>query len=296
MKGNESSSTAQTVLLGLIHTSKKEEFKHLVSDDMGAACESILNATESGRNRLRKLDKGWFKTGAELIESLMMPNIMLHYALRKKYIEEHVVKSINSGTTQVISLGAGFDTLAFRLSKINTDVNFIEIDHPATHTTKKQALNIEAENRTNFHFLPVDFTKDNLVDKLTGASFYSPKKVTLFIIEGVLMYLSVSQIQALFQSITELSKAKSEVIFTAVQPESKDVQSYGVLLKLYLKIKGEPLYWNCAKKDMDGFLKTMNYKLHGIGASEDFKKQYIPNYKKRLHEGEYIAIASPITD
>ena len=48
------------------------------------------------------------------------------------------VKSIDEGAKQVVILGAGFDTLAWRLSEKFESIRFIEVDHPATSKEKKR--------------------------------------------------------------------------------------------------------------------------------------------------------------
>ena len=137
---------------------------------------------------MRQLDSWWFPPLVPVMERLMIPGITLHYVLRKRYIEDYTLKMLYAGCTQVLNLGAGFDTLAYRLAKRYPDVDFIEVDHPATHQVKTQTLMTLEETYENLHFLPVDFTTQRTEDVLKQSSRVASGTPTLCILEGVLMY------------------------------------------------------------------------------------------------------------
>lgn len=88
------------------------------------------------------------------------------------------------GVTQIIVLGAGFDTLACRLHRGQPAVHFFELDHPATQVPKQQAL----DPGTNLTFLPIDLATDSPSAVLRACPSFSADKPTLFIAEGLLMY------------------------------------------------------------------------------------------------------------
>lgn len=289
MKDDEVSSTALTVLQGILYTGRKKEYAHLVSDEVKDACINILESSEAGKKRLKLLDSKLFTMSVPLIEKLMIPGLTLHYALRKKYIEEFVENAIERGFTQVVNLGAGFDTLAYRLSQKYANVNFIEIDHPATQRVKRESLmKIQIDN---LHLLSVDFAKQNLKDSLSEFEAFDSKKDTIFISEGVLMYLSEKDVRDLFHSLKSLTSEQMEFIFTYLEPKSENKDSYGMLLNLYLRFKNEHLSWDIKQNDLDIFLKSLNYETLKMANADDFKKTYLPKTSATLHRGENIAIA-----
>jgi len=69
----------------------------------------------------------------------MMPGQFEAFAYRKAFCEEQVRDGIATDATQILVLGAGYDTLAWRLAAEFADVNFFEIDHPATAKLKPKA-------------------------------------------------------------------------------------------------------------------------------------------------------------
>jgi len=289
MKDDKISSTALTVLQGILYTASNKKFSHLVSKNMSDACTKILLSSKDGQKKLKQLDSRLFKFFVPFIEKLMLPGITLHYVLRKKYIEEYIRESIEGGFTQVVNLGAGFDTLAYRLSSEFKDVIFIEIDHPATQVHKKDVL--VQTKIDNLHLLSVDFAKQNLKDELEKFDNFDANKPTIFISEGVLMYLNEDSVRDLFNSLKQLTNADMEFIFTFIEPMSENRDSYGLLLSLYLKIKNEHLFWDIKKADVSNFLKSLNYEQKALIDADYFKENYLPNTSVRLHRGEAIVVA-----
>lgn len=98
--------------------------------------------------------------------------------------------------TTVILIGAGLDSRAFRLA----GGNWIELDEPAIIAYKNALL--PAGQCTNpLQRIPVDFETETLAGKLQPFTGLSP---VVFIVEGVLMYLTNEQKQELFTTLTSL--------------------------------------------------------------------------------------------
>ena len=286
MKKDAVSSTALTVLQGLLYTSRKPEFSHLVSEETQAACEALLSHSHEGRKRLRQLQSRLFLASVPLAERLIMPGLTLHYSLRKKCIEEYTRAAVERGVTQVINLGAGFDTLAFRLAREFPNVSFIEVDHPATQRHKAEAF--QALD-SPCHLLPVDFVTQNLDQQLSAADIYAPEKSTLFISEGVLMYLAEQDVRALFSGLKRISGNQMEVIFTYLDPSEDN--SNGPLLAWYLKLKKEQLHWSITRRSLGEFLSPLGYELEMVIDATGFQQRYLPNQNVTLHRGEAVAVA-----
>ena len=85
-------------------------------------------------------------------EFLLLRGIITHYLARKRWLENITTTVLATGCTQVVVLGAGFDSLAWRLHRDRPGVRFFEVDHPATQAAKRAALRVES----NFTFLAAD--------------------------------------------------------------------------------------------------------------------------------------------
>jgi len=293
MKDDQASLTALAVLQGLLYTARHSQHKHLVSDNVVMAAENILQASKAGKKRLQQLDSALFRWLAPKIEALLMPGITLHYALRKRFIEDATRNAIEKeGITQVINLGAGFDALAWCLHKEHPEVNFIEIDHPATNALKAQALLKGEEKPANLNLLAVDFSKEKLEQALTQCEYFDPSRPTWFICEGVLMYLDQADVKQVFQSIIHLTGKDTQLIFTSVAPMQSSENNVGKLLKWYLKYASEPLNWLCEPADISHFVVQQNFALTQLATTSVLQQLYARNEPiENLHKGEYIVIA-----
>ena len=116
-----------------------------------------------------------------------------------------------NGKVQYVICGAGSDTFSFR--NTNDDIEVFEIDHPDTQRYKLEKIReLEWNIRGNIHFVPVDFEKERMCDKLLAAGF-DPAKKTFFSILGVSYYLTLDVFTDTLRQMSELSALGSRVVF-----------------------------------------------------------------------------------
>lgn len=131
-------------------------------------------------------------------------------ALRTRAIDLELERAIAAGASQVVVLGAGLDTRAYRMQAL-ASTHVFEVDHPATQEFKRtKARKLYPLCRALSH-VPVDFERDSLQSCLTGAGF-SRELVTAWVWEGVVMYLSDAALHDGLRAIAELSAPSSELI------------------------------------------------------------------------------------
>lgn len=291
MKENKASQTAYTVLQGLMYVAQKTRHQSLVTQEMREYGKAILSATQEGQKRLRQIDQPGFGWSVRIREALLVPGLTLHYILRKKAIEYRTRHLIADGVEQIICLGAGFDSLALRLANEFRHVNIIEIDHPETQRDKVKAL--QKSQLDNFHYLDIDFTHQNLQDRLGQFPHFHKDKRSLYICEGVMMYLSDTDITHMFEALRSLSGVGTDFLFTALEPENSPQNNSRKLLYLILKLMGEPIKWDIPQTDIADFLKTQNCTLCHLDNSDSFKKLFLTaDDQSVLHRGEYLVQAS----
>jgi len=291
MKENKASSTAFTVLQGFLYTAQSKQYGYLVSEEMQTLGTKILAASEEGRQRLQRLQTPWLDMSVKLTEFLLLPGITLHYVLRKRCIEDITRQAIADGYTQIINLGAGFDGLLWSLHSQHPQVNFLELDHPATHDLKVKALVEPATPADNIHFLSIDFTHQDLESVLNETPAFDAQRKTLFICEGVLMYLQTSEIDTLFNAIRSLSGQNTLFAFTCLEPQGSVNNNSRAALFYYLKLIGEPIKWALESEKMAGFLQQHKTEQKLIKGTEAFKQDYLKQpIKQTLHYGEYVVL------
>jgi len=289
MKEREASSTAFTVLQGMVYISNHSSLTRLVSPDQKAACQMFMEETEEGRRRLKQLNNRLFISAVPFIENMFSPGLMLHYALRKRFIEEECISALKGGYSQVVNIGAGFDTLSWRLHSRFQDVNFMEIDHPATSTVKQQ---IVKEKQTNLSLMSVDLSKNSLVQVLLKHEGFDPDRKTFYICEGVLIYLEPDSVREVFESLKRVSKTSVRFAFTAMSPIGSPTNNMRLLLNLYLRVNSEPFAWSLELSEVETFVNSLGYRLLDTAVDQQLIFNYTPNCKPRtIHRGEFVAVA-----
>lgn len=136
---------------------------------------------------------------------------------RTHHIDARLEEAAAGGVvTQVVVLGAGFDSRAYRFQKIYPKLEFFEVDLPATISAKEQAVTRLFGALPGFvHYVPVDFNTQSLESELLRAGYDSVQK-TFFILEGVSMYLTEAGNSATLEFIRNHSPSGSMVVYDYV--------------------------------------------------------------------------------
>ena len=109
--------------------------------------------------------------------------------VRTRFIDEALERAVAGGATQVVILGAGFDSHAYRCLDLLAHARIFEVDRHATQAVKKQRVNeVLGPPPANLTYVEIDFRQEDLRDVLIRHG-YDPAQRTFFIWEGVTMYL-----------------------------------------------------------------------------------------------------------
>ncbi|NOK58684.1 MAG: hypothetical protein GFH27_549301n288 [Chloroflexi bacterium AL-W] len=296
MKQQKPSRTALSVAANLLMLSYNPIFGQLVPKAAIEPTRWCLRSIPGLTGKTTALfDYPWMHTYMGRVEQSILPGVSIHTAVRKRWIEEQVFHEIDQGCTQVIVLGAGFDTLAYRLHHQFRDVRWWEIDHPATHQVKRQALTTHGKLHPNLTFLPVDFTRQSLANVLATTQLYDPHARTIFIAEGLLMYLEESDVRTLLHTIQTSSGPNSSIVGSVLAPKPDGhlgVQKANWFIHLGLKLAGEPFKWGISADDLDIFMNDNAFEDVKVARTSVVVQSYlaVPSHVT-LYEGEYLFLA-----
>ena len=131
--------------------------------------------------------------------------LRLFIAARSRFSEDKVAKAFaERGVRQVVVLGAGLDTFAYR-HPLGSELRVFEVDHPATQAWKRARLDAaEIAIPPNMAFVPVDFETQRLRPQLEAQGF-DPALPAFFMILGVIGYLSLAAIDELLAMLSAFS-------------------------------------------------------------------------------------------
>jgi methyltransferase (TIGR00027 family) len=152
---------------------------------------------------------------------------------------DRVVQQYLPVREQFVILGAGFDTRALNLPK-DAQVRSFEIDTPETVAVKREMVAKAGIDTTGVVLAAADFEKEDWLTRLIAVGF-DPGKPTLFIWEGVTMYLDREAVEDTLRKIA--STAKGSVVafdyFTTDVLESQALMMR--FIRASLSAGGEPL-------------------------------------------------------
>ena len=132
---------------------------------------------------------------------------------RTKRFDAALLDALQNGARQVVVLGAGFDSRAYRFQSQLGDVRVMEVDYGPTQAYKKRRLGEILEViPPNVSFVPMDFTKDNLLEQLRNAG-YSEQQNAFFLWEGVTYYLPESAVKDTLHFVRDHSASGSRIAF-----------------------------------------------------------------------------------
>lgn len=97
--------------------------------------------------------------------------------LAKELMTAEEYAAVLTGTKQYVMLGAGLDTFAFREKEFLSKHRVFEVDHPLTQKDKIERITRAGWTiPDNLTFVPADFTKDNVAERLIDGGFDASEK------------------------------------------------------------------------------------------------------------------------
>ncbi|MEU2549125.1 class I SAM-dependent methyltransferase [Streptomyces roseolus] len=145
-----------------------------------------------------------------------------YFGLRTRVLDDFLLRSVRTHVRQVVLLGAGLDTRAFRLD-LPSDVVVFEIDRAGVLAFKQQVLtDLSAAPKAKRVPVPVDLRAD-WVTALTTVGF-DPAVPSVWVAEGLLFYLPSTAETNLVETVDRLATGGSALVFEAKL--EKDLLAY----------------------------------------------------------------------
>lgn len=232
----------------------------------------------------------------ELIENneRLFPGLSSSIMARVRYFDDFIKKSIEYDLEQLVILGAGYDTRAYRIEELKENITIFEVDHPHTQGFKIEKIKeIFGSTPENVVYVPVDFETEQLGDKLHDNGFVTSEK-SLFILEGLVMYIPPQAVAEIFLFITENSVQGSRVIFDYYPQSVVDGTcklEVGQNIRNHLIKIEEPLQFGIEKEEIENFLKEFGFSNIKNVTSADYKKAYFHGKNKNRQVCELLYFA-----
>jgi methyltransferase (TIGR00027 family) len=201
-----------------------------------------------------------------------------YFLARTAYLDALVEQSLLDNVPQIVFLGAGYDTRAYRFANLAHDTRIFELDTEAT-LQHKQALLQQAgvEIPEALTFVAVDFTRDDWAQVLDSAGYESSQR-TLFVWEGVTYYLSPRAVDATLEVVQRHSPAGSTIAFDYMLPAADLEHRYGAAQSraaMQAMYAAEPLQFDLAERDAASFLAQRGFELVEHLTADELQTRYL---------------------
>eukprot|EP00735_Rhodelphis_limneticus_P003851 TRINITY_DN1537_c0_g1::TRINITY_DN1537_c0_g1_i1::g.28170::m.28170 TRINITY_DN1537_c0_g1::TRINITY_DN1537_c0_g1_i1::g.28170 ORF type:complete len:324 (+),score=52.52,sp/Q82QN1/Y474_STRAW/31.18/2e-14,LCM/PF04072.9/1.5e-32 TRINITY_DN1537_c0_g1_i1:72-1043(+) len=192
---------------------------------------------------------------------LIAPGTFGYVSARTRWLDA-VVQKYGLEVEQFLLLGAGYDSRAYRMMQyFHHRTKVFEVDAPPTQAQKSSLIRAAGVDAEHVNFVPVDFLKENFMEKLIQAGFKENKK-TLIIWEGVTMYLSAGAVEGTLRTLSSHCAEGSMLAFDFISRGIVDGTNCSLADKrtaLAVKYFGEPFTFGLYPNEIADYLAPKGF-------------------------------------
>ena len=278
MKPDRPSGTALLIARTTLFWSFDAEAAKLISPGAAEVSRWVVEATDPNHAvTIARMQRPIVRAASRLVERIILPGIAIHYLLRKNYIAGVAGEALARGVKQVAVIAAGFDALAYQLHRQFPEVLFVELDHPATQSVKRSALEARGDVGSNLRFLAADLSRMALAAAMQTEPRWDSSAPTLWIAEGLLMYLEESDIVSILKTMALPAEDASEFVFTFMGMRGGRVafRHRSWLINRMLQRRGEPFRWGIAADALPAFTEACGLRTLEIVEPDELRRRYV---------------------
>lgn len=255
---------------------------HLAGQLIGWRYRARLSVPVLRRLALRLIDR-------------QLPGIYLFVTARTKHFDAILDRELARGVGQVVVLGAGADSRAYRFARALSGATVYEVDHPATSAWKqRQVTRMLGAVPGHVRYVPVEFGTEPL-DRALRSAGADDGLGTLFLWEGVTPYLAPEAVDDTLATVAGFADGSSVVFDYFYREALRNPERFpdGQRYLAYLAKLGEPLTFGLDPADVAGFLTERGFTVEGNAVPEDLAAQHLPGVGGHLLRCSGIVHARP---
>jgi methyltransferase (TIGR00027 family) len=221
----------------------------------------------------------------KMFMSRIAPSGIYEYVIaRTKVFDQAFREGLKKKVSQIVILGAGMDTRALRFAGENQGTRVVELDSEKTQRPKLDIL-----KRKKVHLPPdlifasIDFNTQDLREVLVNAGFQLAQ-TSLFLWEGVTMYLNPDAVDRTLGFIRENSRLGSRVVFDYIYASvlRREHTLYGEE-EIFATVSraGEGWTFGIEENGIQDFLADRGFRLHTHFSPAQLQERYLIGTKRQ---------------
>lgn len=213
---------------------------------------------------------------------------------RTRYIDDAVVAALEQGIQQLVILGAGYDTRAYRLPDLQ-GVSVLEVDLPSVQADKKQKVQkFLGGLPAHVTYLPIDFDTQRLANVLTGAA-YDRSRPAVFVWEAVTQYITADAVKQTLDFVGHAA-AGSRLVFTyvlkSVIERRSDIPGANKLMDF--AARGAPFIFGLEPAELPAFLAPFGLDLTADVGNAYYQESYLKPMTRAMEVMEVERVAQAV--
>jgi methyltransferase (TIGR00027 family) len=220
------------------------------------------------------------------------PGVRSSVVARTRLIDDVIGASLGEHIEQLVILGAGFDSRAYRLPGLR-GITVFEVDHPDTQTTKRQVLErVLSIPPKHVRFVALDFNQHDLASVMVAAGYRESAR-TFILWEGVTNYLTEAAVDTTLRWCSRASPG-SLLLFTHVHRDvltRPDAFIGTKNLFASLERAGERLTFGIEPSELPEFLANRGLSLESDLGAAEYRKRYFGDAARKMRGHEFYRVA-----
>ncbi len=269
MKAGQPSSTSLLIARAMLLADVTPALRPLLLGDTALLTRRMLAAADPAPWFDITLKHPFLQRALFAAERVLLPGILLHYLVRKRLLDTLARQAVDAGCQQVVVLGAGLDTLAWRLPSARV---CFELDHPATQAIKRRLVGNTPV------LVAADLLHASVAELLRAQPQFDATQPTLYIAEGLLMYFPAARVAAIFREIADLSAPGSRFAFTFMEARTgRPIAFHNERRAIgwWLGWRGEVFRWALACTEVEPFVTRHGWKLASVSSPEEMRSRFL---------------------
>jgi methyltransferase (TIGR00027 family) len=216
-----------------------------------------------------------------------LPGLNEYMIARTAYFDGLFVEALKARTPQIVLLGAGYDTRAYRFSPANQGTRIFELDILPTQNQKLKYLRkARIMIPENVSLVPIDFNREALGELLAAAGFERKQK-TCFIWEGVTYYLDPESVDTTLYFVSQAAHPESTIAFDyTVSLADGDMNQYYGAESFAATMKehhgDEALLFSIDPNGIEAFLAERNLRMVEHLDNQEIEKRFLTDERDSL--------------
>lgn len=209
-------------------------------------------------------------------------------AARTRFFDSFVDEALDGGVPQVVIVGAGYDSRAWRLAR--PGVTFYEVDRPATQDDKRAKAPAGGPV-----YIPLDVTDPHLSEALRRAGLQADRP-TAFVLEGLIAYLVREDVAELLARLADFAAPGSRMAVSFDNGFEKQ-RRFSRYARAYYRRAGEPWRFRLAADDATSFLTDAGWTVTAVLTHRDLDREHLSRTRlagalSRLDSTSFVAAAT----